>query len=93
MILVRSAPKFSGMYSVRDVTFWNLVILYASIAYQPNAPKKAKRRDWRSPGGVFYLALEVLRQLPFLRGHHVVDAGEVNVLPIDPPANDTDEGR
>lgn len=26
-MIVRSAPKFSGMYSVSDVTFWNLVIL------------------------------------------------------------------
>ena len=31
---VRSAPKFSGMYSVSDVTFWNLVILPLYVCQQ-----------------------------------------------------------
>lgn len=33
-MIVRSAPKFSGMYSVSDVTFWNLVILPLYVRQQ-----------------------------------------------------------
>jgi hypothetical protein len=36
------------------------------------------------PGGVLNLALWVLRELPLLRGCHVLHAREVDVLPIDP---------